>query len=222
MKESRKKHILRRFGILTWGWITLLLCFILVLLINQMLSEGQNPLSFLKSDTPEVPANAGDIQNPPDSFGTREVTLFFVAEQGHVLTPETAVIEYSIRTVENCRRCLTQLINGPKQSFLQPLLPDQTRIRGLYLQTNGELIIDLSSEMLLAHNCPKSAEMEALMTFGIVNTMSQPALTGEDGLAVKQVRFLFDGSVPRELFPAHLDLSEALVQDKRWVQSGYH
>lgn len=63
--------------------------------------------------------------------------------------------------------------------------------------------------------------MEALMVFGIVNTMMQPPLQGEDGLTVKQVRFLFDGGAPQEIFPAHIDLSEPLVQDRRWVQAGY-
>lgn len=62
--------------------------------------------------------------------------------------------------------------------------------------------------------------MEALMAFGIVNTMMQPQLQGEDGMTVKQVRFLFDGAVPQELFPAHIDLGDPLVQDKRWVQAG--
>lgn len=221
MKSSKKSYILRRFGLLTWGWITLLLCFILVLLVNQMLSQGSNPLNVISEESDELPEQAGHVQNTQDSFGTREVTVFYAAEQGHVLATETAIIEYSAQTVENCRRTLKHLIAGPKQNFLQPLLPEQTRIRGLYLEANGELVIDLSTEMLLAHNRPRSAEMEALMAFGIVNTMMQPELTGEDGIAVKQVRFLFDGSAPQELFPAHLDLNEPLVQDKRWVQAGY-
>ncbi|NLV44083.1 MAG: GerMN domain-containing protein [Candidatus Hydrogenedentes bacterium] len=221
MKSTKKRYILRRFGLLTWGWITLLLCFILVLLINQMLSQGQNPLTSLTEGADELPEQSGHVQNTQESFGTREVTVFYASEQGHVLATETAVIEYSAQTVENCRRTLAHLIAGPKQSFLLPLLPEQTRVRGLYLQANGELVIDLSTELLLAHNCPRSAEMEALMAFGIVNTMMQPELTGEDGIAVKQVRFLFDGSAPQELFPAHLDLNDPLVQDKRWVQAGY-
>jgi len=220
MDSPEKKSIVRRFGLMIWAWATLILCFVLVLLVNQMLSEGRVPLDALETDTDAMPETAEHVQTSQESYGTREVSIFFAAEQGHVLATESSVIEYTPRTVENCRRALQQIIAGPKQEFLLPLLPEQTRIRGLYLKQDGELVVDLSTEMLLAHHRPRSAEMEALMAFGIVNTMMQPQLQGEDGMTVKQVRFLFDGAVPQELFPAHIDLGDPLVQDKRWVQAG--
>lgn len=220
MKSSEKTSIMRRFGILVWAWVTLILCFILVLIVNQMLSEGRTPLGALNGEPDALPEAGEHVQNTQESYGTREISVFFAAEQGHVLATESAVIEYTPRTVENCRRALQRIIEGPKQKYLLPLLPEQTRIRGLYLKPDGELVVDLSTEMLLAHNRPRSTEMEALMAFGIVNTMMQPQLQGEDGITVTQVRFLFDGAVPQELFPEHLDLGEPLVQDKRWVQAG--
>ncbi len=221
MNATRKSSIVRRFGLLVWAWATLILCVVLVLLVNQMLREGRNPMSELKGVSDALPEEAGAIQAASESLGTREIVLFFCSNTGRVLDTETAVIEYSPKTVENCRNALRLLVAGPKQQHLLPLMPEQTALRGVYLESNGELVVDLSTETLLAHHRPRSAEMEALMAFGIVNTLMQPELQSEDGLQVKQVRFLFDGSAAQEIFPVHLDLSDPLVQDMRWVQAGY-
>lgn len=221
MKSNKKFSIMRKFGLILWAWATLILCFVLVLIINHMISEGRDPLAALQGESDAFPENIDTPDTVASSLGTRDILLYFASSQGKMLATETALIEYAPRTVENCRTALQSLIAGPKQEFLLPLMPDQSSLRGLYLRTNGELVIDLSTEMLLANNRPRSTEMEALMVFGIVNTMMQPPLQGEDGLTVKQVRFLFDGGAPQEIFPAHIDLSEPLVQDRRWVQAGY-
>ena len=221
MKSDRKSFIIRKFGLILWAWATLILCFVLVLLVNQMIAEGRDPLAALQREPDRLPEQAEQMQSSGASLGTREIALYFTTDQGHVLATESTLIEYSPRTVDNCRRAMHSLIAGPKQEYLLPLMPEQTTIRGMYLRNNGELVLDLSTEMLLAHHRPRSTEMEALMVFGIVNTMMQQQLQGEDGLAVRQVRFLFDGAAPQEIFPAHIDLSEPLVQDRRWVQAGY-
>lgn len=221
MNSTRKISILRRFGLLIWAWLTLILCVVLVLLVNQMLGAGRNPVAELQERLDAVPEQAAESQEMAESRGTREIVLFFSSAMGRVLATETAIIEYNPRTVENCRNALLLLIKGPKQKHLMPLMPEQTLLRGMYLQSNGDLIVDLSTETLLAHHRPRSAEMEALMAFGIVNTLMQPELQGEDEIEVKQVRFLFDGSTSQEIFPVHVDLTDPLVQDKRWVQAGY-
>ncbi len=221
MNSIHKSSILRRFGLLIWAWVTLILVVVLILLINQMLEEGRSLVSVLREESETLPDQGGHLGDSSESMGTREITLYFSGDQGRVLSTETVAIEYSPRTVENCRRALKLLIAGPKQKTLLPLLPDQTLLRGIYLQANGELVVDLSTETLLAHNRPKSTEMEALMMFGIVNTLMQAPLQGEDGVPVTQVRFLFDGSTAQEIFPTHVDTSKPLVQDMQWVETGY-
>ncbi|HDP34720.1 MAG TPA: hypothetical protein ENN29_06365 [Candidatus Hydrogenedentes bacterium] len=219
MTPSSKYHIVRQLLLTLWAMATLVLCFVLVLLINEMLKKGENPLSALSPETEEWPENASAEDWKLGALGTREITLFFAGEDGHWLAPENMALEYGGRTVENCRNALQGILAGPKNEMLLPLLSAQTRIRALYLRDN-ELTIDLSSEMIASPNHPKSAEMEALMVYGIVNTMTQQSLQGEDGFSVQTVRFLFDGSPPQETFPAHLDLSDPLAQDKRWTRTG--
>ncbi len=221
MTPSNKKSVVNHLLLTLWAMLTLVLVFVLGLLINEMLKGGANPLDAFKPEHDEWPeyTETGDWRFGPQ--GTRNVALYFASEDGHWLAPENTTIEYSGRTVENCRQTLRRLLAGPADAPLVPLLPEQTYIRALYLRDDGELVIDLSSEMLTLQQRPKSAEMEALMAYGIVNTMSQEALRGEDDLLVRSVRFLFDGAPPQETFPAHVDLSAPLVQDRRWVRMGH-
>jgi spore germination protein GerM len=183
-----------------------------------MLKGGNDPLHAFQPESEEWKEPAPLAKEATGSLGTREIELYFTAEDGHWLSPETTAIEYSPHTVENCRKALQALIAGPKKEYLFPALPSQTKIRALYLEDKGDLVLDLSSEMQATDLRPQSAEMEALMIYGIINTMTQPALQGENDPSVQTIRFLFDGVPPRDGFPAHLDLSLPLTQDKRWTQ----
>jgi len=220
MTPVEKTSVFRQLFLTLWAMVTLVLCFVVGLLINEMLKSGENPMSAFSPETEEMPAPVKSNSPEFNSLGTEEIALYFTSEDGHWLTPEKLVIEYKNRTVENCRKALDGLLKGPQSELLLPLLPEQTEVRALYLRQDGELTIDLSSEMLTAQNRPKSAEMEALMVYGIINTLTQPVLQAPDDLAVQTVRFLFDGASPQESLPAHLDLSAPLVQDKRWTQAG--
>lgn len=216
----RSNDIITRLALTLWAMVTLILCFVVALLVNEMIKAGADPFSAFQPETDGLPEPAPHDFPGTASLGTREISLFFASEDGHGLHPESVTIEFSGRTVENCRRALQALIAGPRQDFLFPLLSDQTRPRALYLREEGELVVDLSSELLLDQHRPRSAEMESLMIYGIVNTMMQEALQGEDEKRVHAVRFLFDGVPPQESFPAHLDLGAPLVQDLRWMQAG--
>jgi len=136
MNSTRKISILRRFGLLIWAWLTLILCVVLVLLVNQMLGSGRNPVAELQERLDTLPEQAAESQEMAESRGTREIVLFFSSAMGRVLATETAIIEYNPRTVENCRSALLLLIKGPKQKHLVPLMPEQTLLRGIYLQSN--------------------------------------------------------------------------------------
>jgi hypothetical protein len=148
-----------------------------------------------------------------------EVLLYFADEDGRLLVPETRRIEYRDSTVENCRQVLEAVIEGSREG-LAPVVSEATRVRALYLLDGGELVVDLSRELELGQ--PKSASSEALMIYGIVNALTQPALRSpsEKDAGVRRVRFLFEGSPPHESFPAHLDLGQPVGPDHRWILPG--
>lgn len=217
MRPEKKKDVLRRLALMVWAFATLILCFILVLLVNHMLGQGKNPLEALNPESDEL---AGpDSGQQPDTSGVKEITLYFASPSAENLSGEIATIEYGPVTLENCRAALQKLVSGPRQGQLLPIMPQDTRIRALYLKGDNELIVDVSSEILLAQQVPRSIQMEALMFYGIVNTLVQPELQGNDGKSVAKVRFLFDGMVAQESFPAHMDISAPLTQDPAWIQA---
>lgn len=220
MKPAEKNSIFRQLFLTLWAMVTLVLCFVVGLLINEMLKSGNDPLAALSpdTDTPALPSKKGSLV--ANSLGTKEVALYFADESGGGLAEESLVIEYQSHTVENCRAALQGLISGPQSVLLIPVVSEKMQLRALYLRADGELTVDISSEMVATQTSPRSAEMEALMVYGIVNTLTQPILQGPDDTAVNTVRFLFDGAPPQESFPAHLDLSAPLKPDAYWTRTG--
>lgn len=221
MKSAEKNSVFRQLFLTLWAMATLVLCFVVGLLINEMLKGGNDPLAAFSPETGEsaetAPTAPATLLN---SLGTKEISLFFVDADGHWLNAEPRVIEYQSRTVENCRKALAGLIAGPQNELFFPVIPEKTQVRALYLRPDGELTVDLSSEMLTDKQRPRSAETEALMVYGIVNTMMQAALQAPEDVEVTKVRFLFDGAAPKESFPAHLDLNAPLTQDMHWTRAG--
>ncbi len=219
MSYYTRKRILTRLGLAVWAMATLVLCFVIVMLVNEMLRNGQSPLASFQSEAP-----AGDKAAPakPQSAGpagTREIQLYFSGDNGKGLAGLPTTIEFSGSTVENCRRAIAGLIEGPRQGGFSPILPNNTRLRGLYLLDSGELVVDFSNEVALAHARIKSAGMEGMLICGLVATVTQPALQGQDQAVVKQVRFLVEGAPPTDGFPAHADLSQPVLPDPGWIQA---
>jgi spore germination protein GerM len=220
MNPEKQTDILRKFGIAVWSMATLVLIFIVFLLVNEMMKSGKNPLEMLKPEAkPQAQSGAAtpEKKQPETPPNTKEVSLFFVSQDGQLLVQEPRTMECGDSTVENCRHALTELIAGSKKG-LTPILPSNVQVRGLYLlEDSGELVIDFSRELISEHARFSSTAMESFMVQGIANTLAQPALQGKPSVPVQRVRFLFEGSPPYEAFPAHIDLSEPVAADPGWA-----
>lgn len=196
-----------------WAMATLVLIFCVGLLVYEMVQQGQEPLRLGLGKAPvPLPATADQ-----DSVTTRRVQLYFANPASTVLQSESRRIQFSEYTVENCRQVLQALIEGPRES-LTPILPPATKIRGIYLLADGELVIDFSRELEAGQI--RSATAEFLMVQGIVASITQQALAGRRGPRVHRVRFLFEGSPSQDTFPSHIDLSEPVAPDKSWTLKG--
>jgi hypothetical protein len=215
MASPWKVDIVRGFLLSVWGLITLVLLFLVLLLGNEMLKNGQDPLGSLR--TPEqAAAPAPQAARPAVALGQREVQLFFADANASYLQPQSVAIDFTDSTVENCRNALKALILGPRNGGA-PVIAPSVQVRALYLLDDGELVVDLSREFISEHARIKSASLESLLVQGVVNTMAQGALQTKGEAAVRRVRFLVEGSTPTEGFPAHIDLSEAIEPDSLWL-----
>jgi hypothetical protein len=214
MSTSSTQIFLRQALMAVWGIVTLVLIFCVLLLVNEMMKAGKEPLKI-----PEASGTASiNKQTPtgPVGLGSREALAYFGDPNGSLLLPEPVRIERSETTVENCRQLLDALIRGPRD-ILVPVIPTSTKIRALYLLPGGELVVDFSRELEV--DSRKSASAEAMMVYSVVGTLSQPAAKGVKDEPVTRVRFLIEGSAPQERFPAHLDLSAPVSPNPEWFAS---
>ena len=214
-----RKRLWRGFLLSVWAMFTLMLLFTVVFLVSEMVKQGQNPIDMLRA---EAPASSGDTPRPRTSvMGSRDVVLYFAREDGLGLAPEERRMTLAPSTVENCRRALKLLCDGPSRGNVG-VLPANSTVRALYLLDDGELAVDFSSDIQPDSALERSVTLEALLVYSVVNTLTQAELRGESGPEVRRVRFLIDGSPPQENFPAHFDLSSPIGPDMAWVTGDTH
>jgi hypothetical protein len=221
-RAERRRALWSRVFVAAWAMVTCILVFCVLLLVYELYQEGRVPAVRPKRDA-VASSPAIQLDNPA---ATQEVILYFATADGKQLAGEMGRVEFGDLTVENCRRALEALARGPRGA-LTPILPTtlkpETLIRGVYLLDDGELVIDLSMELEREFRRVKSASLESLMVYGIVNTLTQASLLGSGDekrqaqVVPKKVRFLVEGSPPRESFPAHLDMSAPIAPDPRWI-----
>lgn len=200
-----------------WAFLTLILFFTVILLAGELIARGQNPLDVaFQAEEPPPPRSAAASE---DSGRATEVPLRFADAEGRLLAVETRRIELTGHVVGNCRAALVELLRGPKEgltALFPPVSDPAAGVRAVYLVAGGELIVDLAHEVLPDAKIA-SASSEALLLYGVVNTLTHPALRGADEKeTVTRVRFLVDGSPPADTFPIHLDISQPLGPDSQW------
>lgn len=223
MNRADRHQIFKTFLLSLWGMATMVLLFVVILLIMEMIQQGQDPLRSLRP----MDRRASESAPPPPmpALGTREVLLYFAAPDGRGLVPERRELEASGSSHENCRRAMEALAAGPTGEGV-PVLPEELTLRSLFLLDDGELVIDFTRQAAPFQRRLRSAGMESLLVYGVVNTLTQTALQGTQDPTVRQVRFLIDGLPPQDGLPWHIDLSEPISPDQSWVErttsSGAH
>ena len=162
--------------------VTMAVGFLLLLLVVRT-------VWYYSNDKDELPSMAIDLAQPfyvvyfgsPDSTG-----LIPEFRQGHGTLEER----------------LQDLIAGPKQADLAPVLPEGVEFLG-YRQAGDVLYLNFSHHLVTNH--PGGSSGELITVYGIVNTV-----VGTRG--VQRVQILVDGRQIPTLV-GHLDLREPLEKD---------
>lgn len=212
-RQLPKPSMFRRVFFAIWGMATLVLFLTVGLLVLEMSQRGQNPLTII-SETEPPPKR--EVRTNDQTADYRNVLLYFTNPDGHDLVAERRSIRFTTSTADNCKRALQELMSGPREELL-PIVPPDTDIRAAFLLDSGRLVINFTRDLKVG--ALSSVSAEALMIYGIVNTVSQPELVGKDGKRVHSVQFLVEGTVQTDQFPAHFDLSEPVEPDSRWNAS---
>lgn len=211
--SKRRASFFKRAAFTAWAMLTLVLAFCVVLLVYEMVQQGQNPLAISNEPIPQETLKPAAEEEKTE---LREVALYFADQDARSLVPENREIPASRYTVDTCRAVLEELIAGP-QGQLTPILPPSTQVYAMYLLEDGELVVDFSIDLVSRQK--RSAAAEALMTFGVANTLTQAAVQGAGDGSVRAVRFLVEGAAPDKSLSGqqHLDLSAPIEPDSRWL-----
>lgn len=211
MGQAPKLSFLRKAVLAAWAMFTLILLFCVLLLANELMKSGKSPLNPAEIEQKEDVA--AQVAGASSELGS--ANIYVISADGAALVPERRSIPLGGAVAENCKAALDELKKPTQGGSSIPVLPPSAEVNALYLLPTGELVIDFRQG--LRADMKRSAEAEALMVYGVVDTMTQEALKGPKGETVKTVRFLIDGEAPRELFPEHLDLSRPIARDAQWI-----
>jgi hypothetical protein len=212
-RELPKPSMFRRVFFALWGMATLILFVTVSLLVVEMSQRGQDPLAIVsETEPPPKP----QLRTTDEAADYANIVLYFAAANGHNLTAERRSVRITTSTAENCKRALQELMTGPREE-LTAIVPPDTDVLAAFLLDDGELVINFTRDLRV--KALSSASAEAMMIYGIVNTVCQPDLVGDDGKRVIAVRFLVEGEGQTDQFPAHFDLSEPIAPDPQWNAS---
>ncbi len=139
--------------------------------------------------------------SPPQEM--KIVKLYFSDPAGEYLVPEERRIVASSQIEKEAKLILEELINGPKESSLNPTLPSETEIRAVYVKENC-FYVDFSSSLKEKH--PGGSTGELLTIYSIVNTLL------DNFPSQSRVQILIQGE-PAETLAGHIDIRNPLSKN---------
>jgi len=150
-------------------------------------------------------------------------TLYFPSLDGRGLIPESRPITWAENDSDKVRQVLLALIEGPRRELGRPL-PPSTKIRAVFLLSDGTAYVDFPSDVSntppVAAAAPGPAPAglepgiasESLAIYSVVNSITANVPS------VKRVMFLVQGREVDTL-DGHADLTEAYVSDMSRIQT---
>jgi len=139
--------------------------------------------------------------SPPQEM--KIVKLYFSESAGERLVSEERKIIASPQIDQEAKLILKELIEGPKDSSLNPTLPSQPEIRAVYVKDDC-FYVDFSSSLKEKH--PGGSTGELLTIYSIVNTLL------ENFPSQSQVQILIQGE-PAETLAGHIDIRNPLSKN---------
>ncbi|HEK86265.1 MAG: GerMN domain-containing protein [Candidatus Saccharicenans sp.] len=149
------------------------------------------------------PSGTSSAVKPTKTVQMKKVTLFFLSEDDNLLHPEEREIQASSSVNDEAKELVEELIKGSKTGLLGPI-PENTRVRQVFITSDGTAYVDLSRNLLGANYYGSSGEMAVV--YSIVNSLAY------NFKSVKKVSLLVEGN-ERETLGGHIDLSQPFVPD---------
>ncbi|MFQ5718645.1 MAG: GerMN domain-containing protein [Acidobacteriota bacterium] len=164
----------------------------------------------------EALAPPGADENAPTTLPTLAIELYFARPDGQGLSPERATIFATAALLDRLKQAVNALVAGPgPDSVLDPVLPTETPLRDLYLDSAGVLYVDFEQDLAVRMMPGSASERLAAGSLSSTLILNFPE--------VHQVKILVAGEEIRTL-AGHLDLSRPLVAEpdliRPWNETG--
>jgi len=135
---------------------------------------------------------------------TKTVTLFFLSGNDDLLHPEERqVLLTSSAENDIARAIVEEIIKGSNKGLLNSL-PEGTKLRQVYVTSDGTAYVDFSRQITEGNYYGSSGEMAVV--YSVVNSLAYNLKS------VKKVVFLVEGN-ERETLGGHVDLSRPFTPD---------
>jgi hypothetical protein len=161
-----------------------------------------------KPVTPASTAAPGTVS--PDAGRMVKAALYFVAEDGLSLVPETSDVAFGASPSEQARHVLEAQL-APATRGRVSAIPAGVKVNAIYFTSKGDAYVDLSREIITGH--PGGSLNEALTVYTIVSALTANVRE------ITAVQILVDGK-QIDTLAGHIDLRQPLAADQRWVQKG--
>lgn len=190
-----------------------LFCLLAVVILVVCLAGGclQNENNQLKSWKEWVKIPVGNEKSPVstpkseggatlDKLAVERITidLYFARQDGKGLEVEKREIS---KEEGIARRTIEELLKGPQNPNLKPVLPSGTKLRDINVKSDGLCIVDFNREIT---GIGKERD-EVLAVYSVVNTLSQFP-------TVQRVSFMIEGE-PVATLAGKTDLSSPVIAD---------
>ena len=191
---DKKKIVISRPALILGGLALVLIVLVIIFFTG---GTGEKVKRFLDANVPKPPESGGGETAP------KTVTLFFLADGDDLLHKETRDIAAGPTEAEEAERALAELIKGSEKGFVSPL-PPQTKVRQVFIGSDGLATVDLSREVAEGFAYGSTAELAAV--YAVVDTLVF------NFRPVKRVVILVEG-VEKETLGGHVDLTRAFLPD---------
>ncbi|MBC7364729.1 MAG: GerMN domain-containing protein [Candidatus Aminicenantes bacterium] len=134
----------------------------------------------------------------------KTITLFFLSENDELLHPEEREIYLASSSPDELARAIVEeIIKGSSQGKMSTL-PEGTKLRQLYITSDGTAYVDFSRRITEGNYYGSSGEMAAV--YSVVNSLAYNLKS------VKKVVILVEGN-EKETLGGHVDLSHPFAPD---------
>jgi len=176
--------------------VTLLVILIAVILVFFFGSRQE------KIKHPSKAAGTVQTSKPVKEIQTKKITLFFLSDKDSLLHPEERKIPVSTLNDE-ARTLVEELIKGPRSNLISTI-PENTRVRQVFVTADGTAYVDLTRGLLEANFYGSSGEMAVV--YSIVDSLAF------NFKRIRKVSLLVEGN-EKETLGGHIGLSRPFLPD---------